>query len=240
MSVTGEFEPAEGVRVVLVEQRDRRLGRQLVHDERSRGYTVGAAVDPSTWRTKSVRVYDPIPNPNQPVGNCTACAKAMQFNAAGNRITGKVLNMQWALERYRLFTRRDPFPGAWEPDDTGSSGLASCQVMVDTGEGGEYRWNMAGADGCVQLVMGGVVTSNGTWWYESMFDPDSRGRVEPSGDRVGGHQWVTRGYDADADETINRCWWGPGFRDFRLKREHHNDLLMDDGDCHTQVRAFPL
>jgi len=54
--------------------------------------------------------------------------------------------------------------------------------------------------------------------------------------RAGGHQYRIRGYDAEADELIGRCWSGT-FRDFRISREHLNELLLDDGDAHVQERT---
>jgi len=42
---------------------------------------------------QSIRFYDPRPNPNQDVGCCTGCEKAMNFNAAGARFTGTVFGM---------------------------------------------------------------------------------------------------------------------------------------------------
>jgi hypothetical protein len=212
------------------------LGRQKVHDERSRAFAGRQVVDRSTWRDKAVRIYDPSPNPNQEVGCCTAVTKAIQFNAIGNRRTGKVLGMDWALDLYSLNTRIDPFAGEWPPDDTGSSGLASAKAAQQKAEGGVYRWRFDGADGVVQEVMAGNVVSVGTRWDYSMFTPDAKNIVHPGGDQAGGHQWAVRGYDADRDLVMGRCWWG-SFRDFWISRADLDDLLRDGGDAHVQARA---
>lgn len=223
--------------VEIVEQQDHRLGRHKVHDARSTSFALSSTVDRASWHTKSIRIYDPLPNPNQPVGNCTTCAKAMQLNAVGNRVKGEILDMDWALAAYSLETANDEFPGQWKPDDTGSSGLASAKTAILMREGGTYLWLFGGADEVVQAIMDGWVVSVGTWWYSSMFTQDSRGRIEPNSNRVGGHQYAYRGYDLTHDELIGRCWWD-GFRDFRIRREHANDLLMDGGDAHTQLRVL--
>lgn len=222
--------------VVHYDRRDPRLGRHVVHDERSRAFALAATVDTSMWRTHSVRIYDPIPNPDQTIGNCTGCAKAMQLNAAGNRRTGQVLNMEVADKVYSLATTLDPWDGAWPPDDTGSSGLAAAKAAQQLGLGGEYRWLFGGADEVVQAVMENHVVNVGTAWYYGMFDQDSHGVIEPSGSLAGGHEWSVRGFDADRDLVRGRCWWG-GFRDFWIKREHLADLLADDGDAHVQART---
>jgi len=212
------------------------LGRQKVHDERSRAFAGRQAVDRSTWRDKAIRIYDPSPNPNQEVGCCTGVAKCVQFNAVGNRKTGVVLNMEDALRIYTLNTSLDPFEGTYPPDDTGSSGLASCKSAQQLGIGGVYRWRFDGADGVVQEVMAGNVVSVGTRWDYGMFNPDSKGIIRPGGETAGGHQYVIRGYDVDRDLVMLRCWWG-SFRDAWMKRSDLDALLRDGGDAHVQARA---
>lgn len=222
--------------IEIVNQQSPLLGRQLVHDERSRAFPMRAVVDHSTWHDKAIRIYDPLPNPNQEVGCCTGVAKCVQFNAVGNRTTGKVLNMTDALTVYSLATALDPWDGQWPPTDTGSSGLASAKAAQSMGCGGEYRWIFGGADEVVQNVIEGRAISVGTWWYSGMFHRTSRGFIAPTGEKVGGHQYVIRGYDKSEDAVLGRCWWGE-FRDFWMHRAHLDMLLADDGDAHWQARA---
>lgn len=225
------------VRIERVEQQHRHLGRQLVHDERSRAFALGARVDRTAWRDKAIRLYDPTPNPSQRIGCCTGVAKAMQFNAVGNRKSGVVLDMDDAVAIYVRNTEIDPWEGSWPPDDTGSSGLASCKTAQEFGLGGEYRWLFGGADEVVQAVMGGEVVSVGTWWYEGMFGRDASGLIRPTGSQVGGHQYVIRGYDKSSDRVLGRCWWGE-FRDFWMYRTDLDNLLRDGGDAHVQKRLL--
>lgn len=227
----------------LVRQRDRRLGRQQVHDPASRSFAMErstiplAPIDQTLWRDTAIRIYDPVPNPNQPVGCCTGCAKAMEFNSVGNRRKGVVLGLPWALDNYRSNTRIDPFPGIWEPDDTGSSSLAACKSAQLSNDGGEYRFDFRGADGVVNGICADRRVQNlGTWWTEDMFYPDSQGRIEPTGARVGGHQYIARAYWEARDWVKLRCWWGTGYRDVWIRRDHLNDLILDGGDVHTQRR----
>ena len=231
--------------VIQVEQRYPQLGRQMVHDSRSRLFTPkGLTVDRSTWHTKAIRIYDPTPNPNQAVGCCTGVAKAMQLNAAGNRNTRRVrpwstrtsgvLDMVDAENIYHLNTIKDPWPGVWRPDDTGSSGLASAQTAQELGWGGEYNWLFGGADEVVQEIMRGNAVSVGTWWYEGMMNLYPTDTIYPTGEKVGGHQYLIRGYDASKDRLLGRCWWGISYRDFHIQRSALDDLLRDDGDAHTQ------
>lgn len=212
---------------------DPRLGRQLVHDERSRAFALMTAVDRSTWRNRIVRIYDPVPNPKQLIGLCTGAGECMMLNSAGNRVKRRVLDMPDAERIYSLATTLDPWPGSWPPEDTGSSGLAAAKAAQTLGLAGEYRWIFGGADEVVQNVIEGRVISVGTWWYASMFNPDVYGRIIPTGKWAGGHQYVIRGYDAQRDWVMLRCWWG-SFRDAWMPRSALNDLLLDDGDAHFQ------
>lgn len=225
------------VRVQQVPQQEG-LGRQLVHDPRSKDYRAGAIVDKSKWISKSIRIYDPKVNPNQCHGECTGCAKSMQMNAVGNRVSGVVFNMNDAHKFYSLASKLDPFNGEWPPEDTGSSGLASAKAAQQLGIGGAYYHVFNGADGVVQLIQEGWVVSVGTWWYADMFEPTSLGIIHPTGKQVGGHQYAARGYDARRDHVILRCWWG-SYRDVRIAREHLHELIMDGGDAHIQDRIKP-
>jgi hypothetical protein len=211
------------------------LGRHLVHDPRSKAFPARVAIDKSAWVTKSIRIYDPLVNPNQCHGECTGCAKAMEFNAVGNRVKGVVFNMDGAHKFYSLASHLDPWEGEWPPDDTGSSGLAAAKAAQQLGLGGEYRHVFGGADEVVQLIQQGRVVNVGTWWYEGMFKPTSTGVIMPTGDQVGGHQYLARGYNVKLDIVTIRCWWGK-YRDVFIHREHLHELLMDGGDAHIQDR----
>lgn len=221
------------IEVEHVDQQDHRLGRNKVHDSRSLDFPLAVTVDRSTWRDKAIRLYEPRVNPNQKVGCCTGVAKCSQFNAVGNRRRGLVLDMDDAETIYSMNTRIDPWPGQWPPEDTGSSGLASAKTAQTIGLGGEYRWLFGGADEVVQAVMGGEPISVGTWWYWDMFRRDANGVVKPTGGQAGGHQYVVRGYDADKDLVLGRCWWGD-FKDFWIARSDLDGLLRDGGDAHFQ------
>jgi hypothetical protein len=224
------------IKVVQVPQQYNHLGRQLVHDPRSKAFPVLTVVDRANWVTKTIRLYDPVKNPNQCHGECTGVAKCIQFNAAGNRVRGQVLDMDDAHKFYSMATSLDPFPGTWPPDDTGSSGLASAKAAQKLGLGGEYRHVFNGADGVVQLIQQSYVVSVGTWWYDGMMRPSIGNVIEPTGRQVGGHQYAARGYDVKTDLVTLRCWWG-SYRDVRIKREHLNELILDGGDAHIQVRT---
>lgn len=224
--------------VQRVQQKDPRLGRQQVHDEASRGFALPTTVDRSTWRDKSIRIYDPAENPNQEIGCCTGVDKCVTFNAVGNRVTGTVNRMKDAVEIYSLATTLDPWEDQYLPTDTGSSGLAAAKAAQQLGKGGAYQWLFGGADQVVQTLMANHTVSVGTWWYWDMFNQDANGQVHPTGGQAGGHQYTLRGYWKSRDLIKGRCWWGD-FRDFWISRTDLDALLRDGGDSHVQNVMLP-
>lgn len=223
--------------IKVVPQESKLLGRQKVHDPRSRQFPARMAVDRSTWRSRGVKVYDPTPNPTQCHGECTGTTKCMQLNSEGSRKPGVILGVKEAHELYTFASHNDPWDLAWPPDDTGSSGLASCVAAQALGYGGEYRHIFNGADGVVQSIMDGRSVSVGTWWTEDMMNPRPNGLIEPTGRRIGGHQYLARAYDLPGDYVLIRCWWG-AFRDVWIRRRHLDELILEDGDAHVQDRKL--
>jgi hypothetical protein len=168
--------PASDLHVVTVDRTDPRLGRQVVHDPRSRSFPMRAA-DTSTWRSRTIRLYDPTPNPNQTIGDCTGCDKAMDGNAAGNRLLRRVLDYDTPCGSTPWRPSLDPWDGEYPPTDTGSSGLAACKAAQQLGLGGAYQWALAGGvNAVVQQIMDGNTVGVGTWWYEGGFNPKPRAR----------------------------------------------------------------
>jgi hypothetical protein len=223
--------------VTFIEQKHPQLGRQRVHDPRSKRFPARALINRSRWVNKTIRIYDPSPNPNQCHSECTGVAKCVQMNAMGNRISGVVFAMDQAHKIYHSATTLDPFKGAWPPDDTGSSGLASAKAAQQLDIGKEYLHVFNGADEIVQLIQENHVVSVGSWWYDGMFYPNAQKIIEPTGPQVGGHQYAARGYDATRDLVLIRCWWGR-YRDVYIKRDHLNQLVLDGGDAHIQSRIM--
>lgn len=233
----------DDIYVKHIEQQDPRLGRYVRHDPASRGFPMRLTIDKSTWRDKSIRIYDPTPNPDQCHGECTYCAKCMEFNAVGNRIKGRVLGMDTAHAGYSLATTLDSYAGSWTAptwEDTGSNGLAACKAAQQRREGGEYRWYFGGADEIVQAIQDGWVVNLGSWWHWDMFRPDADGLIKATGGYAGGHQYIGKAYWKSRDWVGLRCWWGT-YRDVWIPRTGPGSLdtlMHDDGDAHSQQRLL--
>lgn len=225
--------------VVTVDQQDPRLGRQCVHDPRSRNFPFQAGEAPR--RDITLRVYGPKPRPNQTIGNCTGVAECVMGDTAGNRVKGVTLNMDDAVKVYSRATQLDPWDGQYPPTDTGSSGTAAAKAAVELGIGSRYEWIFNGPDGILAALAAGHPVSVGTWWLHKMWDVDqATGLIEVGGARDGGHQWTIVGYSKRYDAFRGECWWGSwGFRNtgrFLIRRQDLAELLSDDGDCHVTYR----
>jgi hypothetical protein len=230
--------PAEFLeRSQRIERHDRRLGRHVLHDSRSRGFPGPQA----TGRLATVyhRVYNPRPLPEQTIGNCTGVAEAVQANTAGNRIPGKVLRMGDADRIYSRATAIDGYPGTYPPDDTGSDGLHAAKAALEQGIGASYVWYFGIGQVRAGLQLHPIAV--GTRWHQSMFDPDpGTWLVHPDGNIAGGHEWTLVSYYAPTDTFTGLCWWGPGWANngrFRIAGADLDVLLREDGDAHTTLRA---
>jgi hypothetical protein len=232
--------------VVRVEQQDPRLGRQQVHDPRSRDYPVRVSLDAATEELPTAplrhRLFNPTPTPAQRVGSCTGVDKCVQGNAVGNRVTGKVLTMTDAERIYSLAsTKYDPWPGGWPPRDTGSSGLAACKAAAELGLIERYEWVFSGARGVVAALVAGHTVGVGGKWTADMFNPDpTTGLIRASGPVRGGHQWTAIGWDPRLQAVEGLCWWGRwglgGRGLFRIGLDDLDAILDAGGDAHITYR----
>lgn len=231
------------IKVETMPVTDPRLGRQLVHDSRSRSFPAPLArfqpVEPFRHR-----FYQPRVTPNQPVGCCTGVAEAVIANSVPNRVKGRVLDMDDALACYRIASRNDPWPGEWEPEDTGSSGLAAAKGAVELGWAAGYEWCF-GLDH-VRSALPIRPISVGTWWPGSAFYLDEDGFIDCRGGYVGGHQWTLTGWHPEGDTFYGLCWWGPDWPTpgakgrFKIRGADLNRLLEDDGDAHMTTPKFHI
>src|SRR4051794_12626253 len=115
---------------------DRRLGRHVVHDSRSRRFAAPAR---NPRRLSSVRhnVNVPILDQGQ-IGSCTGHAgtnalASAAFWTAGQSAIGTSDPHLYAVELYSDATKVDPWPGQYTPDDTGSDGLSIAKVLLARG-----------------------------------------------------------------------------------------------------------
>lgn len=222
---------------------DPRLGRHVLHDSESRRYPYRAA---RNVELRAVRHQRHVPIFDQGMlGSCVPNA------ALGALATGRLFQSYMALpgrpytldepgavQAYRDVTRMDPWPGAWEPDDTGSDGLSVAKLLTSEGALAGYQHTFTLADALAALMDQPLIT--GTVWLDGMFDPGGEGLVTPSGVEAGGHEYVVDEYDPVRGWVgFSNSWspsWGVAGR-FYMEAEKYGALLDRDGDVTVFVPA---
>lgn len=209
---------------------DPRLGRHVLHDARSAFYAHGvmprSAVKSVEWE-RHIPILDQgqlgscVPN-NAPeilgtdaIGYTGVTSVTVATaDTKGEFTAGSVWNLDedFALRMYRLVTRLDSYPGAWEPDDTGSDGLALAKALKMLGFADKYTHAFS-YRALVSALQSGPVTL-GLEWENSMFrtQPDGRITIDYASGVAGGHQVFARKFDAENDRVwIDNSWGADGF-----------------------------
>src|ERR1041384_1730636 len=193
---------------------DRRLGRHVNHDPRSRRFPMRAS---GGVLLRSVRWQRRVPIWDQgDLGSCTGnaglgCLATDPFFATVDDTERNALggwSEQGAVALYAAATTWDNFPGSYPPEDTGSDGLSVAKALTNAGMIAGYRHAFSLAD----LVSGLMVTpclrgaeglaGGGGWppcwvgrgllWGMSAHDP--LGIIPPSGRVEGGHEYICDEY----------------------------------------------
>jgi hypothetical protein len=239
-----------------IPSRDVRLARHVNHDDRSWNYrysTAGLALV-STKHTRRIPIldqgqlgsctgnagigclgtepyYDSIPKVvalTNPTGGSTV---PVITDLAAARYT---LDEPGAVDLYADATRLDDYPGGyysptWE--DTGSDGLSIAKALKNANEISGYQHTFTLKDALLALTQTPFIT--GVNWYENMFDPDQDGRVYPTGDLAGGHEFVADELDVENKRVwFSNSWgtsWGVNGR-FYLAWDDYAELLSQQGD----------
>jgi hypothetical protein len=218
------------VKVELPEQPipDRRLGRHVEHDPRSRNFA--AAMAPKIVSVKHEAVGLPL---NQgSIGSCTANALCGALNSAPDFAGKTPRSENDAISLYELETRLEGQP--YPPNDPGGSGLMVCKAARQKGWISAYHHAFGIQNALLALVVRPVIT--GVKWYASFDNPDpTTGLVAiASGATVrGGHEIVAD----EIDEPNKLVWfwnsWGVQFAQggrFCMTFDTWDQLLQQQGD----------
>lgn len=212
---------------------DRRFGRLVDHDERSKLPQYRAATLPALRDVKHRR-YGAVLDQGE-TGSCVGHAAAHDLNSAPLHLNRQHnLTHADALDVYSKATAIDAFPGSYPPDDTGTSALAAGKALVRSGKITAYHHAFGIAEVLAALMLRPVML--GTWWYEGMMHG---GTLRPTGAQVGGHEYLANGYDAEGKRVRILNSWGAGWGDRGMAWITVDDLaslLDDDGDAMVLVR----
>lgn len=183
-------------------------GRNINHDPRSKAYK---AARYGTTTPKDVTWEIHIPPMDQGnLGSCvphagTAMLATDPFWGELGADIQKQLSSPaqaelYALQLYRDVTRADPYPGAWEPTDTGSDGLSLAKVLQSRGLNNGYEHVMSIDDAHAAIQKGPYPI--GISFLANMETPGKDGVVSVSGRTLGGHEILVYRYDLTRD-----LWW---------------------------------
>lgn len=205
----------------------RRLGRQVVHDPRSRNFPAQPAP-----QVKSVKhTATGLPLDQGKIGSCTANALCGALNSAPDSEGGAARTEKDAVSLYELETKLEGKP--YPPNDPGGSGLEVCKAAKQLGWISSYTHAFGLEPALLALVVRPVIT--GVNWYRSFDTPDANGLVKiAAGAKVrGGHEVVAD--EIDAPNQLVWFWnswgtsWGKGGR-FCMSFDTWGQLLKERGD----------
>lgn len=181
----------------------KRLGRHVRIDERGQGFRVARVSDEPIlsriWLGSNQRALD-----QGSVGACTGFAAAQCLNCSP---WGQKLTNQDALAIYALATTKDPWPGSYPDEDTGSSGLAAMQACRELGL--IMSWSNAFS---LDDVLVGLQTRPGILgisWFDGCDEPGlATGQITPTGSNRGGHEIAIVGCEVERGLVVLRNSWG--------------------------------
>lgn len=165
---------------------DPRLGAIPYKDPRNRDYPISAEVPASTVVRKGYACRVRLDQGQEPA--CVGFAVSAELNAKPVEIP---VNNDSGRSIYHAAQERDPWPGHDYPGTTLQAGVEEAQVR---GYYSGYRWAFSVDDVLRALTHEGPVIV-ATQWLGGMYFPSPRGVVHPSGDSVGGHAYLVRGFD---------------------------------------------
>jgi hypothetical protein len=185
------------------------LGRLYAPDARDNHFPMrtllAKTVEPRTkyWRCASVLDQGATPH-------------CVEFSWTQFVLSAPVMSKRSVLpergEIYRQAQLIDEWPGE---NYDGTSVRAGAKVLHGLGRIAGYVWGFNALDVRNHLLTRGTVVV-GTNWFDSMFTPDARGFIKPSGAIVGGHAYLIVGYSLKRNAfRILNSWgrnWGQNGR----------------------------
>lgn len=111
-----------------------------------------------------------------------------------------------ALGVYSGATSRDPFPGKWPGQDTGSLGQYALDEAIAQGYFSGYTAIQSFEE--LQGALQKQPCIVGTDWPDGFFAPDRCGAVKKTGANAGGHEWLISGIRYETKQVLGRTSWG--------------------------------
>lgn len=239
----------DGALDFIPDQTNGRLGRHIHHDPDNRAYPVrgvlfaeDAPLRSKTWWRRGI--FD-----QGHTSSCTAQAAAGVLKTSPFRIVldrANLTSYDEDSERIGLYYEaqlNDPWPGE-EPSYYGSSTDAPFKVFRNRGQIREWRWAF-GVDDVLRTLAHHGPVAIGINWKDDMFDTDSRGFINYTGEIRGGHAVQLLGLriptsgDVEKGYVVGINSWGPwGYNNtgrFKFRIPQLRQALEDQGEAVTIV-----
>lgn len=205
----------------------RTFDRVVRFDERSRNYPIRALLK-ADIKPRSYTWACPVWLDQGSDGACTGFA--VSHEAAARPVMVKGITYKVAMEVYRRAQQLDEYPGE---NYEGSSVLGAIKAGTERKWYLEYRWAFGEED--LMLAVGhhgpAVIGIN---WYESMFNPDTKGVIIVGGQVVGGHAILCNGFNVKTGlYRLHNSWgkgWGVNGEAF-ISRASMARLLKEEGEA---------
>lgn len=232
------------ITVVRYDVTDPRLGRHVEHDSRSWEHALLPKTAKPQKKTTHWSSRATVLNQGN-LGSCTGNATAQFLNTdfasavQANKNGGRQFVEDDAVRIYSKATHLDNAPGAYPPDDTGSSGNAACKAAKGFGWLKSYSWLFSFTS--TQAAAEKQPLMFGTLWTNTMFNPTNGlvkvGRLVDS-NIAGGHEYLCSGIDWEEEVFEFRNSWGdtedwPGCKPggyFAIGFKDVQTLLDNQGD----------
>lgn len=212
----------------MTDTTERTLDWRPQHDPRSRNYPV--MLEPTEPRSYTWRCDAYLDQGQE--GACVGFSIAHEIAA---RPKVHPVTEDVAHQLYNTARQIDEWPGE---DYEGTSVLAGVKAAQQAGYYTGYRWAFTLNEALAGISRQGPAVI-GVWWHEGMWEPDAKGFIHRSGQRVGGHAILVNGVSVPKRAVrVHNSWgrdWGHN-GEALLSWDDFAALLMDDGECCFPIR----
>ena len=231
--VDGGAEMVRHAKLAEIRVEGKRLGRHIVHDQRSHGFEAERASKIVSVSHASIG----LPLDQGQIGSCTANALVGALNTGPNVPANGPWTEKGAIRLYERETALEGQP--YPPNDPGGSGLEVCKAAQQLGMIKSYAHAFSVDAALAALVLRPVIT--GVNWYTSFDTPDENGLVAiaPGATVRGGHEFVAVEIDAEKQLVGFFNSWGTSYGvggRFYMSWATWAALLAEQGDVTIPVR----
>lgn len=213
---------------------DRRLGRLLEFDDRSRSYAISDFFTLAQAPVTKLWECDVYLDQGQE-GACVGFGWSHELRAGPDVVAD--ISDESARALYKYAQTLDPWPGESYEGTTVLAGVkALMQLYPDVYD--SYRWAF-GLDDLISTISFFGPAVLGVKWYAGMYPVSSSAIVHPTGPVIGGHCIMARGVDMEQRMITLRNSWGQAWGnngDCFISFDDMEVLLKSEGEACLPIR----